>query len=264
MPEVSKFSDAASIIRKQRCCNVDQLHQTHNINGMSHASANNIHAMVCSQLLCSTIVLLVALALLTACVSEIHAQSRSDANTVKTIGACVAIQTNATTVETPIALRAVGQCESPADGNPPNCTVEIVPTGPDIILDVNDNTGTPQCLKLISGDNDPCAVVQNGPVIFQSQRHATQSFSSVLGRVRMTTMIRQKMVQQMTIDLPPSTRFPLNAGRLFDVLRNRSAIAARLEMLHDRRRSEDISNRRGGQPEPQHSFRLEEFVGTHI
>jgi hypothetical protein len=42
-------------------------------------------------------------------------------------------------------------------------------------------------------------------------------------------MIRQKRVQQTTADLPPSARFPLNAGRLFDVLRNRSSVAARLE-----------------------------------
>jgi hypothetical protein len=94
---------------------------------------------------------------------------------------------------------------------------------------VSDNASMPQCLKLISGVNDPCAVVQNGPVIFQSQRHATQSFNSVLGRVRMTTVIRQKRVQQTTLDLPPTAKFPLNAGRLFDVLRNRSAVAARLE-----------------------------------
>jgi hypothetical protein len=73
---------------------------------------------------------------------------------------------------------------------------------------------------------DPCAVVQNGPVIFQSPRHATQSFSAASDRVRMTTMIRQKRVQQTTADLPPSARFPLNAGRLFDVLRNRSCAMA--------------------------------------
>ncbi len=42
-------------------------------------------------------------------------------------------------------------------------------------------------------------------------------------------MVRQKRVQQATTDLPPTARFPLNAGRLFDVLRNRSSIAARLE-----------------------------------
>ena len=171
---------------------------------------------------------LASLALLAAFVDQVPAQSRPAPNTIKTIGTCVAIQTSATTVETPIGLRAVGSCETAAEGTP-NCTVEIVPTGPDTILDVSDNTGTPQCLKLISGVNDPCAVVQNGPVIFQSQRHATQSFNSVLGRVQMTTMIRQKRVQQTTLDLPPTAKFPLNAGRLFDVLRNRSAVAARLE-----------------------------------
>jgi hypothetical protein len=42
-------------------------------------------------------------------------------------------------------------------------------------------------------------------------------------------MIRQIRVQQTTIDLPPTPKFPLNAGRLFDVLKSRSSVAARLE-----------------------------------
>jgi len=171
---------------------------------------------------------LVLLALLGACTEQALAQAKPP-DVIKSIGTCVAIQTTGTTVDTPIALRAVGSCDTPEDGNPPNCTAEIVPTGPDIILDVSDNAGIPQCLRLVSGGGAPCGLVQNGPVIFQSQRHATQSFSADLGRVRMTTMIRQIRVQQTTADLPPSARFPLNAGRLFDVIRNRSSIAARLE-----------------------------------
>jgi hypothetical protein len=170
-----------------------------------------------------------SLALLAACVDQAPAQSQAARNASKTIGTCVAIQTNATTIETPIALRAVGSCETSEEASPPNCTVDIVPTGPDLILDVSDNTGVPQCLRLVSGGGAPCGLVQNGPLIFQSQRHATQSFSADLGRVRMTTMVRQIRVQQTTTDLAPSARFPLNAGRSFDVLRNRSAVAARLE-----------------------------------
>jgi hypothetical protein len=173
--------------------------------------------------------LLAAVALLLTVPDQASAQSRPDPNAVKTIGTCVTIQTNATTVETPIALRAVGSCETPENGNPSNCTASIVPTGPDLILDVTDTTGIPQCLRLVGGGGDPCGLVQNGPLIFQSQRYATQSFSADVGRARMTTMIRQIRVQQTTTDLPPSARFPLNVGRLFDVLRNRSAVAARLE-----------------------------------
>ena len=169
---------------------------------------------------------LASLVLLVALVDQAPAQSRPQPSTIKTIGTCVAIQTSRTTVESPIGLRAAGSCET-AEGDARSCTVEIVPTGPDIILDVNDNYGTPQCLRLTG--HDPCTFVQNGPVIFQSQRHAIQSFSAGSDRVRMTTMIRQKKVQQTTVDLPPTTRFPLNAGRLFDVLRNRSSVAVRLE-----------------------------------
>ena len=123
-------------------------------------------------------------------------------------------------------MRAEGSCKT-ADGGPQNCTAEIVPTSPDIILDVNDNTGIPACLALMQGS--PCEFVQNGPVIFQSQRHATQSFSTGGYGVRMTTMIRQKRLQQTTTDLPPSAKFPLNSGRLFDVIRSRNSIAVRLE-----------------------------------
>ena len=71
--------------------------------------------------------------------------------------------------------------------------------------------------------------MQNSPVIFQSEKHATQSFSAVSDRVRMTTMLRQREQRQVTSDLPPSAKFPLNRGRLFDVLRNKSAVSARLE-----------------------------------
>jgi len=165
-----------------------------------------------------------SLVLLAACAEWASAQSQR--GTVKAIGTCVVIQTNATSVETPLGLRAAGSCET-AEGGTQNCTAEIVPTGADIILDVTDTDSVPGCLRL-AGD-DPCAVVQNGPVIFQSLRHATQSFSAASNRVRMTTLIRQKRVQQITADLPPSVPIPLNSGRLFDVLRNRSSVAARLE-----------------------------------
>jgi hypothetical protein len=173
----------------------------------------------------SWIIRLALLVLLVACFDQVPAQSPVP-DAFKPIGTCVVIQTNGTTVDTPIGLRAEGSCQT-TDGGPQNCTAEIVPTGANIILDVTDNIGIPACLPLTGGS--PCDFVQNGPVIFQSQRHATQSFSTGGYAVRMTTMIRQKALQQTTSDLPPSARFPLNPGRLFDVLRNRYAIAARLE-----------------------------------
>jgi hypothetical protein len=168
--------------------------------------------------------LLTTVVLLLASVDQTHAQSRSQAEAVKPIGTCVAIQTNATTSETPVALRATGSC---ASSGSQNCTADMVPTAADLILDVTDNTELPQCLRL-SGD-DPCSLVQYGPLIFQSEKHATQSFSAPSDAVRMTVSLRQKRVHQTLVDLPPSQRFPLNPGRLFDVLRNRSAAAARLE-----------------------------------
>ena len=171
--------------------------------------------------------LLAALVLLAAFADQARAQAQKEPNAIETIGTCVAIQTNVTTVETPIGLQAEGSCEASADERHLSCTVEIVPTGPGIILDVNDNTGVPRCDRL-SGD-DPCASMQNGPLIFQSDRRATQSFSAYTDRVRVTTRVRQLKVQQTFVDLPPSARFPLVGGRLFDVLRNHSSASARLE-----------------------------------
>jgi hypothetical protein len=171
---------------------------------------------------------LASLALSAALTGEALAQSPPTPNEIKTIGTCIVIQTNASTAETPIGLRAVGSCEAGAPGNP-TCTAEIIPTNADIILDVSDRDYVPQCLGLTGDNSDSCVSAQNGPVLFQSQRHATQSFTASADRVRMTTMIRQIRVQQTTIDLPPTPKFPLNAGRLFDVLKSRSSVAARLE-----------------------------------
>ena len=171
-----------------------------------------------------------ALALLAAsllCAPHAVAQSRQP-EPVKSLGTCVAIQTKATTVETPMSLRAEGSCTT-TDGGPSTCTAEIVPSGPEVILDVNDINAIPQCLPL--GAAESCAALQNGPVVFQSQRHATQSYNTGGGGVRITVMIHQIRAQHTTADLPPGSRFPLNVGRMFDVLKNRDSVAVRLECV---------------------------------
>jgi hypothetical protein len=77
---------------------------------------------------------LASLVLLAACADWASAQSQP--RTAKAIGTCVVIQTNAASVETPFALRAVGSCETAEkNGGTQNCTAEIVPTGADIILE---------------------------------------------------------------------------------------------------------------------------------
>jgi hypothetical protein len=120
-------------------------------------------------------------------------------------------------------------------------------------LDVDDNSRSPQCEKLAdAGLVDPCATVQNGPLIFQSQRRATQSFSGH-SKWRMTVMIAQKRTHQTIADLPPSAKFPLHEGRLFDVLRHRSSVAARLECsMVDGGQPADISTCRRSQPQREH------------
>src|SRR5262249_17850345 len=79
------------------------------------------------------------------------------------------------------------------------------------------------------GAAESCAALQNGPVVFQSQRHATQSYNTGSGGVRVTVMIHQIRVQRTTADQPPGSRFPLNTGRMFDVLKSRDAVAVRRE-----------------------------------
>jgi hypothetical protein len=173
-----------------------------------------------------SIVPLMPIALIACFVDQASAQAQPGPAGPAVIGSCVVIQTAATPVEIPIGLRAAGSCET-AEGGAGLCTAQIVPTGPDIVLDVTDNLGQPQCLRL-AGD-DPCVFVQNGPVIFQSDRQATQSFSAGSHRVRMTAMIRQKRLQQTIADLPAGPKFALHAGQLFDVMRSKSSVAARLE-----------------------------------
>src|SRR5262245_66522007 len=106
----------------------------------------------------------VSLVLLAVCVAD-PASAQSQA--VTTIGTCVVIQTNAVNVEVPVPLRAAGSCDT-GDPGTRECTTEVVPTAPDIVLDVSDTGGLPACMRLAG--EDPCAFVQNGPVIFQSPR----------------------------------------------------------------------------------------------
>jgi hypothetical protein len=96
-----------------------------------------------------------------------------------------------------------------------------------VILDVTDVDSLASCLPA-DGD-DPCAQIQSGPIIYQSERQATQTYSAYVGRARMTIALRQKTVHKKWDDRPPTERFPLIAGRVFDVLKYRSAAAARLQ-----------------------------------
>ena len=167
-----------------------------------------------------------AFVLLGSVASEAPAQPRSAPKAAQQIGTCVVILTDATTTEAPTGLQAYGTCTT-AQGGERSCTAEIVPTGADVILDVTNTDSLASCLK-VDGD-DPCAQVQSGPIIFQSNRHATQTYGAYVGQARMTVAIRQKRLQQQWHDRPPTERFPLIAGRMFDVLVYRSAAAARLQ-----------------------------------
>ena len=143
----------------------------------------------------------------------------------QTIGTCVVIQSKAETAQVPIDLKAVASCETV--GMPAACRVEIVPTAPDLILDVND-VGTVDCVRL-TDETDPCLSVDSGPLIFHSQQRATQYFSGGSDRVRMTALVRQKRLRQTTIDQRPSEKFALVIGETFDVLKEHSSAAVRLE-----------------------------------
>lgn len=168
-----------------------------------------------------------ALGLFVLLIDQSLAQSQPALVPKKTIGSCAVVQTVATRTEMPIELRAGGSCETATSGAR-MCTVEVQPTGQDIVLDANDRDAVPQCMGM-SGQ-DPCAYVRNGPLIFQSMTRATQSFRlDTEEQVRMTVVVRQKRVQQSTADLPPGVKFPLIVGDLFDVRRDRAAIDARLQ-----------------------------------
>jgi hypothetical protein len=167
-----------------------------------------------------------AFALLGVMADHAAAQQPAAPDAGKQIGTCVVILTDVTTTETPTGLQAYGSCTTAAGGER-SCTATVVPTGPDVILDVTNTDSLASCLPA-DGD-DPCAQIQSGPVMFQSDRQATQTYSAYVGRARMTVAVRQKQLKQQWHDRPPTERFPLVAGRLFDVLKYRSAAAARLQ-----------------------------------
>jgi hypothetical protein len=91
----------------------------------------------------------VMVALLVTLVDQTHAQAQKSLE-AETIGSCVAIQTNVTTTETPFGLQATGSCEINSDGATASCTVEIVATGPDIILDVQEGCSEPRHTGVIT------------------------------------------------------------------------------------------------------------------
>jgi hypothetical protein len=70
---------------------------------------------------------LASLVLLAACADWATAQSQL--RTVKAIGTCVVIQTNAANVETPFALRAVGSCETAENGGRKTAPPKSFPPG---------------------------------------------------------------------------------------------------------------------------------------
>ena len=105
-----------------------------------------------------------ALGLFVLLIDQSLAQSQPALVPKKTIGSCAVVQTVATRTEMPIELRAGGSCETATSGAR-MCTVEVQPTGQDIVLDANDRDAVPQCMGM-SGQ-DPCAYVRNGPLIFQ-------------------------------------------------------------------------------------------------
>lgn len=167
-----------------------------------------------------------AIVLLGSLADKALAQTKPAAEAAQPIGSCVVIQTDQTNTQLPTGLQAYGSCTT-SDGGERTCTAEVVPTAADMILDVTDGSNLPSCQK-VDGD-DPCAQIQSGPVIFQSERHATQTYSAYVGRARMTVTVRQKRVEQQWHDRPPGESFPLVPGRMFDVLKYRSAAAARLQ-----------------------------------
>jgi hypothetical protein len=169
---------------------------------------------------------LATLALLGSLAAEASAQTKPAAEAPQPIGTCVLIQTDLTTNQLPTGLQAYGSCTT-SEGGERSCTAEVVPTAADMILDVTDTDNLASCQK-VEGD-DPCAQIQSGPVIFQSDRHATQTYGAYVGRARMTVTVRQKRVEQQWHDRPPGEPFPLVPGRMFDVLKYRSAAAARLQ-----------------------------------
>lgn len=144
----------------------------------------------------------------------------------KKFAQCTAIETVRSAVTTPVSGQAVAGCETGGGGDK-HCTVGVGPTQPDYILDTTtDRNGAWICTKL-AGDN-PCAFVQAGPIIFNSDTSASRTFTTNSDRVLVAQAIPQLKVTATYSDSPQAPR-TLYTDTKFSLAIRKSTYSSRFE-----------------------------------
>lgn len=157
-----------------------------------------------------------------------HAQSNDPFERLapKKFAECVVVETNRSTTTTPVQGEAVAGCET-GGGGVKHCSVGVAPNQPDYILNTAiDRNGPYSCVKL-DGDN-PCAFVQPSPIIFNSERSATRTFTTNSDRVLVIQSIPQLKLEQKFEDFPQKPRW-LYTETKFSIAIKKSMFSARLE-----------------------------------
>jgi hypothetical protein len=144
----------------------------------------------------------------------------------KKFAQCTAIETVRSTVTTPVSGQAVAGCET-GGGGVKSCTVGVGPNQADYVLDTTiDRNGAWICTKL-AGDN-PCAFVQAGPIIFNSETSASRTFTTNSDRVLVAQAIPQLKVTATYSDNPQTPK-TLYTDTKFSLAIRKSTYSSRLE-----------------------------------
>jgi hypothetical protein len=138
-----------------------------------------------------------------------------------TFATCDVRQVITKTVKTKVAAQASGSCDT-GGGGVKSCQASVGATAPNYTLDSNDTHNA--CYKLPDGGDNPCAFVQYGPVIFASERSASQIFTTNSGRVTVQLNVGQfETVQVLDSDTVVQSNLQLITGRQFVVKRTKVA-----------------------------------------
>jgi hypothetical protein len=120
-----------------------------------------------------------------------------------------------------VAAQASGSCDT-GGGGVKSCQAAVSATQGGYVLDSSDTRNA--CYKLPDGGDNPCAFVQYGPVIFQSDTTASQIFTTNSGRVTVQLNVGQfAVIQTVDSDTIVQSNLVLVPGRQFTVKRTNAA-----------------------------------------
>lgn len=157
-----------------------------------------------------------AIAAATLCATQAYADA---------FATCNVWQVTTKTIREKVPATAAASCDT-GGGGVKGCNVSVGATQPGYTLDNNDTKNA--CYRL-DGDN-PCAFVQYGPVIFNSETQASQSFTTNSDRVTLQLSVGQfKKTDVVDSEKIIQPNLRLIVGETLVVKRLKAAASVRLE-----------------------------------